>query len=64
MLMKLEPIRTYKTKANVEKAISKFPILSSYRYIIMTTDENRYFPVFVGIDCVQAGIHFHFNIIA
>ena len=30
----------------------------------MTSEDGRFFPVFVGEVALQNGIHFHFNVVA
>lgn len=69
MLMKIEPVRTYASKANAIKAVENKvnkEILHELRYFVMPfqcTEGLRFFPVFVGIKAMDYGIHFHFNII-
>lgn len=67
----IRPKLTYKTRENaekaVEKAIEKFYDLGDakqIRYFIHTHTDGRFFPVFVGFDAMNAGVHFHFNVIA
>lgn len=54
--------KTYASKENARKAVAKKG-LENNRHFIMTNDEGRYFPVFVGTDAIQNGIHFHFNVV-
>ena len=66
--LKTDNTKTYKTKENVDKAVSKLPpkLLDTgktIRYIICQTDEGRFFPVFIGAEAAQAGIHFHHHIL-
>jgi hypothetical protein len=65
-LVTLEANRTYATPLNAIKAVEKrFPPSGNdgLWYFIQTTRDGRYFPVFVGESAVQAGVHFHFNVI-
>lgn len=60
-LFKNAPSRSYKTVANLEKAISYLE--GKYRYIIVTDlDTGRFFPVFIGQEAVQAGLHFQWGV--
>lgn len=58
----IEAPKTYKTKENARKAVSKLGA-ERLRHFIMSNDEGRFFPVFVGQEALQAGIHFHFNVV-
>lgn len=55
--------KTYASADNARKAVAKKG-LEGFRHFIMTNEDGRFFPVFVGQEAVQRGIHFHFNIIA
>ena len=68
MLHKVEitPVRTYATEENAVKAVEKkFPTSTevNLRYFISKTNDNRFFPVFIGVEALQYGVHFHFNVI-
>jgi len=67
ILIKIEGVRTYATRDNAIKAVEKVPGLKDLdiRYFIHTTEDEpcRYFPVFIGIEAVQAGLHFKFNVV-
>ena len=54
--------KTYKTADNARKAVLKVG-LEGIRHFIMTGEDGRFFPVFVGQDAMQAGAHFHFNVV-
>ncbi len=54
--------KTYATKENARKAVAKIGA-QCLRHFIMQNDEGRFFPVFVGQEAVQEGIHFHFNVV-
>lgn len=58
----ITPVKTYKTKVNVRKAVAKLGV-ERLRHFIMPSDDGRFFPVFVGQEAVQAGVHFHFNVV-
>lgn len=70
MKIQIKGVKTYKTVANAEKAVRdagcdelishrNLPI----RWFVTQGEDGRYFPVFIGEDAVQAGIHFKFNVI-
>lgn len=63
--IKVVPNKTYATRDNAIKAVEKrYPWdeknPDQLRYLILTTEDGRYYPVFVGDAAVQAGTHFHF----
>jgi len=65
-LIEIEGVRTYATKANAIKAVERKIApqqLTELRYFIQKTESDRYIPVFIGAECLQHGIHFHFNVI-
>ena len=65
-LITLTPNRTYATEANAVKAVEKkFPEAGNDNlwYFLQRTEDNRFFPVFVGERAIQAMAHFHFNVI-
>lgn len=69
--IELTPTRTYKTAANAHKAVTdKFgdmqenPAFGTLRYIVMEHIDGRFFPVFIGVNAMHYGVHFHFNILA
>lgn len=62
-LLVLEPVKTYASKENVIKAVNKRIQNPNLRYFIYPTADGRFFPVFIGVEAVQSGIHFHFNVV-
>lgn len=69
--VQLTPTKTYATAENAHKAVSKKfpsdienPNLGPLRYIVMPTEDGRFFPVFIGINACHYGVHFHFNVLA
>jgi hypothetical protein len=54
--------KTYASRENARKAVAKIGA-ERLRHFIMQNDEGRFFPVFVGQEAVQEGIHFHFNVV-
>lgn len=64
-LITLTPNKTYATHDNALKAVQKtsFNEDPKLRYMILKTEENRYFPVFLGEPALQAGAHFHFCVL-
>lgn len=66
-MIKLEANKTYATEANAVKAVEKkFPEGrgDGLLYFISRTEDGRFFPVFIGQRSIQAGAHFHFNVVA
>ena len=62
-LVKLEAAKTYATEANAIKAFESKFAGRDVRYIIMKTDDGRFFPVGLGEKALQAMVHFHFNVL-
>jgi hypothetical protein len=68
--VQITPTRTYKTAANAHKAATdKFgdmdtSVFGPLRYIVMQHTDGRFFPLFIGVNAMQYGVHFHFNIVA
>ena len=63
--IKLETTKTYASIKNAIKAVEKkFPESDNdgLTYIMMKTEDNRYYPVFLGERALQAGVHFHFHV--
>ena len=54
--------KTYASRENARKAVAKIGA-ERLRHFIMQNDEGRFFPVFVGQEAVQEGIHLHFNVV-
>lgn len=54
--------KTYATADNARKAVAKKGF-EGLRHFIMTNEEGRFFPVFVGQAAMQDGVHFHFNVV-
>lgn len=53
---------TYATEENADRAIAKKGF-DGFRHFMMRTEDGRWFPVFVGQDAMQAGVHFHFHVV-
>jgi len=68
-LTQIIPVKTYKTPETATKAVEKlFTGITTYqtkslRYFIMPHTDGRFFPVFIGAECLQFGVQFHFNVI-
>lgn len=67
-LLNIEPVRTYATRENtikaVERRVSKAMAEQfNLRWFIMVHTDGRFFPVFLGERALQAGLHFHFNVV-
>ena len=62
--IKLEPIKTYATEDNAHKAVDKFYADDdSLSYIIMRTDEGRFYPLFIGNRAIEKGVFFNFGVV-
>ena len=62
----IQPNKTYANKANVVKAVEKnlpADTIKEVTWFIMKTEDDRYFPVFVGEKAVDHMVHFKFNVI-
>ena len=58
----ITPVKTYASPANAHKAVEKvFGGTPDLRYVMMSTEEGRFFPLFIGNSAIMAGVHFHFN---
>lgn len=55
------PSRTYKTLESAKKNAEK--VEWDIRYFIQKTEDGRFFPVFIGQEAVQHGLHFGYNVI-
>lgn len=60
--IRITPCKTYKTLANMERAIAAVPEVDQnnelFRYLVCQTAEGRYYPVFIGrnaFDLVHSG---------
>lgn len=63
--LELHPTRTYATRENAIKAAEKKCGHLPVRFIVMVDEyTGRFFPVFIGQECLQYGIHLEFNILA
>lgn len=63
-LVTITPSKTYATAQNARRAVDKaFPDDLDLRYIIMLTEDGRFYPLFIGMSAIEAGVHFHFNVV-
>ena len=61
----LEVTKTYATPENAAKAFENKFGDTDIRYIIMPDPASgRYYPVALGMEAIQQGVHFHFHVIA
>lgn len=63
----IEPTKTYATVENVHKAVERVitnPALANLRYMVQQHTDGRFYPLFVGMAAVEAGIFHHFNVVA
>lgn len=64
-MIEITPVKTYATKENVIKAVTKkYGDKGDSRYFIHQTNDGRFFPVFVGMQALNEGVHFNFNVVA
>lgn len=64
-LITIEPSKTYATEANAIRAVEKkAAVLGDARYFIHRTPEGRFFPVFIGVEALNVGAHWVFNVVA
>jgi hypothetical protein len=64
-LITIEPNKTYATEANAIRAVEKkAAVLGDARYFIHRTPEGRFFPVFIGVEALNVGAHWLFNVVA
>jgi len=64
-LLTLETTKTYATPANAVKAVEKlFPESNNdgLTYVMLTTPEGRFYPLFIGERALQKMVHFHFHV--
>ena len=54
--------KTYATEVNADKAVAKAGF-SDLRHFMMKNEDGRFYPVFVGEEAAQRGVHFHFNVV-
>ena len=62
-LVTMTPTNTYATRANAIKAFEKKFAEHNVRYVIMQTEEGRFYPVGLGENAVQNMVHFHFCVL-
>lgn len=60
--IKFEARKTYKTESTADAAVLKAGY-QDLRHFIMKSDDGRFFPVFVGEEAVQRGVHFNFHVV-
>ena len=67
---KINPTKTYKTPENAAKAAQAIAdklyqdATGVLHFFVMQHTDGRFFPVFFGQKAIQAGVHFHFNVVA
>jgi len=65
--MDIKAPRTYATRERAIKAVDKSlenaEGRATLRYIVIQQD-GRWFPIFIGQNAIQFGIHFRFNVLA
>jgi hypothetical protein len=63
----IEPGKTYATAENARRAVDKKvtnPALANLRYMIVQHTDGRFYPLFIGMQAAEAGMHWHFNVVA
>lgn len=62
MATRIQPIssKVYVTEENAVKAVqTRFPH-QTFRFMIVSTPDGKFYPICIGQDAVTAGTHFHF----
>ena len=63
----LEPSATYATQHNAIKAACKaypaVPENQNLRFITKQAQDGRWYPVFIGTEAIQRGVHFNFCVV-
>jgi hypothetical protein len=62
-LIKLETTKTYATETNAIRAFDKIFGNIDVRYMILRTEDNRFYPVALGEKAIQAGVHHFFHVV-
>ena len=69
--VQITPTKTYKTAANAHKAAQdafggtdENSAFGPLRYIVTQHTDGRFYPLFIGVNAMHYGVHFHFNIVA
>lgn len=62
MEIELTASKTYATEENARKTVKKLGF-DNLRHFITCNKEGRFFPVFIGMDALKAGVHFHFTVV-
>lgn len=55
------PPKTYATKANMEKAMLRYPAITEnadLSYMALQDAQGRWYPLFFGERSIRAGVHF------
>jgi hypothetical protein len=55
--------KTYATEANADKAVAQAGF-QDIRHFIVRAADGRFYPVFVGQEAAQRGVHFRFNVVS
>lgn len=70
MQINLEATKDYASRENAIKAVEKKGMHNlvdskgfAIRWFIAVGENGRFFPTFIGEAAIQAGIHFHFNVV-
>jgi len=62
-LVKINPVKTYATEVSAIKAAENKFGKTDVRYLVMKTEEGRFYPLFIREAAVKAGVHFHFCVV-
>jgi hypothetical protein len=55
--------KTFASEATADKAVAKAGF-QDLRHFMMKAADGRVYPVFVGQDAAQRGVHFRFNVVS
>lgn len=62
--IKLEVTKTYASAENAAKAFEAKFGNTDVRYIVLQHTDGRFYPVAIGMNALQFGVHFHFHVVA
>lgn len=54
--------KTYKTADNARQAVVKSGC-QNHKHMIIQNEEGRWFPVFIGMEAIEAGIHHIWHVV-
>lgn len=58
------PRKTYANETNMKRAIERVGVPDECKYVTIRTRNGRCFPLFIGMRCIEHGVHFFYNVVA